>query len=641
MSSSRSATPFEEHTSSRSPDPSLAVQAQLFGALSPLTEMSNEQARVQFEQGRSQSDRPATQEGFVEEGPLGDSPLPAEQQAEMEALRQDTMARQQRIEEERRRIRDNESRLEAFYKANSPTPSAPNPLRRRDTPPHLPSPRNPLPRPPLSAIRVTSNPHSRDQTVVPTPGATSQMTHLSPRIAVEPLRNLLVTADPRAIQSTLGGAPGRQFTPFNPPMLGTPANPPAVQPTTPAAPRSFGQTDPYNGVPPPLHTIFDAPVTNQPTASYEVHQNPRYFDWVDRDRQTIPPQNLGIPGQGFTTTNPSGFPGTVPQYTAQGLDQSTESDAAKPERFSGKEPDKLREFITACIVYFNNKPSKFIYDVQRVNFAVSYLTGPALKWWQPYLVAVPPPPICGDWTMFVAELNQWFGIPDLAQESQNKLKTLRMHDNQRITNYSVEFMEHAMHSGWNDTALMHSFYEGLANHVKEALTSRPRPQNLQDLRDLARDCDMRYWTRVGEKGRSPSSNNFSANQQRPPQTSTSRPNTVNNPRGGSSTSTSTSTSSRPQQANAGQQNQQRKDLANVLTQDGRLTEDEKERRKRLGLCTYCSEKPPKHLTTCKLQNNPPPQRGRATFVVSGEPEAEPSTSEYPGAHIEEVSSPEN
>jgi len=250
------------------------------------------------------------------------------------------------------------------------------------------------------------------------------------------------------------------------------------------------------------------------------------------------------------------------------LDQSIESDAAKPERFSGKDPDKLREFISACVIYFNNKPSKFIYDVQRVNFAVSYLTGPALKWWQPYLVAVPPPPICGDWNMFVTELNQWFGIPDLALISQTKLKSLRMGDKERITQYSIEFMEHAMHSGWNDTALMNAFYDGLAYHVKDAMTNRPRPQTLQQMRDLARDCDMRWWTRQGEKTHHPRSNNSTANQNSTsstPQQCSQAASTSNNSgrnapaqAGGSSTSNI----SRPQQ------NPQRKDLTNVLTADG-------------------------------------------------------------------------
>jgi hypothetical protein len=345
-----------------------------------------------------------------------------------------------------------------------------------------------------------------------------------------------------------------------------------------------------------------------------------------------------MPGQGFAATDPSGQPGVDSRFTAQGIDQSTESDAAKPERFTGKDPDKLREFITACVIYFNNKPSRFIHDTQRVNFAVSYLSGPALKWWQPYLVAVPPPPICGDWSLFVNELNQWFGVPDLAIESQNKLKTLRMRFDQRVTSYSVDFMEQAMHSGWNDTALMHSFYDGLTDRIKEAMTHRPRPQNLQQMRELARDCDMRMVTRQGEKGRS--QNNSSANQQ----SSSSRSNNTSNnnrtaPQGGASSS---STSSRPQQTNAGQQNQQRKDLSNVLTADGKLKEEEKERRVRLGLCSYCSEKIPKHLPTCKLQNNPPQtQRGRSTFVISGEPEQESATTEYEGAHIEEVTTPEN
>ena len=106
MQHPRSVTPFEGHASSCSPDPALAVQAHLFGALSPLTEMSNEQACIQFEQSHSQSDGPIPEEeeGSLEEGPSGEVQPSVDQQAEMDALTQDTLARQQRIEEECRRI---------------------------------------------------------------------------------------------------------------------------------------------------------------------------------------------------------------------------------------------------------------------------------------------------------------------------------------------------------------------------------------------------------------------------------------------------------------------------------------------------------------------------------------------------------
>src|SRR5215469_1009697 len=106
MQHPRSVTPFEGHASSCSPDPALAVQAHLFGALSLLTEMSNKQASVQFKQSRSQSDRPIPEEeeGSLEEGPSGEVQPSIDQQAEMDTLMQDTLARQQCIEEERRRI---------------------------------------------------------------------------------------------------------------------------------------------------------------------------------------------------------------------------------------------------------------------------------------------------------------------------------------------------------------------------------------------------------------------------------------------------------------------------------------------------------------------------------------------------------
>src|SRR6266481_7434412 len=79
-----------------------------------------------------------------------------------------------------------------------------------------------------------------------------------------------------------------------------------------------------------------------------------------------------------------------------------DSDAAKSNKFMGKDPQKLWPFITACIMVFDNKPQKFRNDCQRVSYAALFLSEIALLWWQPNLMAYPEPLICSDWAKSVA-----------------------------------------------------------------------------------------------------------------------------------------------------------------------------------------------------------------------------------------------
>ena len=83
----------------------------------------------------------------------------------------------------------------------------------------------------------------------------------------------------------------------------------------------------------------------------------------------------------------------VQQAAPPPIQNDGDSEAAKPDKFTGKDPRKLRSFISSCIMYFNNKPFKFKNDRQRVSYAALFLSEIGLLWWQPHLMAFPEPSI--------------------------------------------------------------------------------------------------------------------------------------------------------------------------------------------------------------------------------------------------------
>src|SRR5882724_8631222 len=233
------------------------------------------------------------------------------------------------------------------------------------------------------------------------------------------------------------------------PHHGYPA-PPAPMPThhvpvaLPMAPPPFpGQAYlPVGG--PPIQLYVPAP-PQHPFAGYPPPQWPQY----------PPPQWLQYP-----------LYHVAPQGSYEG-----DLETAKPEKFTGWEPSQLRPFIISCVMAFDSRPRKFATKCQQVTYAASYLTDIVMLWWQLHLIAQPEPSIRSNWGEFVAELNNLFGQPDIAQASDCALRALKMQDYQHVNKYMIEFSEHATHTGWNDVALYGEFYRGLAERIKDQLLS--------------------------------------------------------------------------------------------------------------------------------------------------------------------------
>ena len=84
---------------------------------------------------------------------------------------------------------------------------------------------------------------------------------------------------------------------------------------------------------------------------------------------------------------------------------------------------------------------------------LSYLKGTALDWFEPSLTSGKSPPWLNDYSDFIRELKNNFGPHDPEGEAEADLENLKMHDNQRIMKYLVDFNHLATHVQWGDAAL--------------------------------------------------------------------------------------------------------------------------------------------------------------------------------------------
>lgn len=260
--------------------------------------------------------------------------------------------------------------------------------------------------------------------------------------------------------------------------------------------------------------------------------------------------------------------------------------AKEPDTFDGSDSKKLNNFIILCNLYFRSS-SAYSDDSAKVNFALSYLRGLALEYFEPSILDEDELPEWMDnWSAFVRNLRTQFGPIDPTADAEDGIDNLKMQENQHIVKYNVEFTRLSIRTKWDESVLRHRYYSGLAERIKDIMGQQGKPATLEGMKTLAHSIDARYWERNREKSRA--GKNKSDNPEKPDgkkpddkqknQQSTSGNNQANNSNknnkpGKPNKTPSTSGSSNP--------------LSEKLGKDGKLTQQERQRRFDNNLCLFC------------------------------------------------------
>ena len=282
----------------------------------------------------------------------------------------------------------------------------------------------------------------------------------------------------------------------------------------------------------------------------------------------------------------------------------------EPDTFDGSEPRKLNNFILLCNLYFRNNSTRFD-DSAKVTFALSYLRGLALEFFEPALLdSDEVPEWLESWPTFLDTLRNQFGPIDPAADAEDSIDHLKMRDNQRIIKYNVEFNRLAIQTGWGDSVLRHRYYSGLADRIKDNMGHLGKPSTLDSMKKLAHSIDSRHWERVREKSRS---------EKQPPSKSDKPANTNNSSTNKNSSNNSKSTSntsnSNKSKATSSGNSATKSDISDKL-KDGKLTQQERQRRMDNNLCMYCGGVGHKASECSKSNSSASKAKGRSAKVTA-------------------------
>ena len=255
-----------------------------------------------------------------------------------------------------------------------------------------------------------------------------------------------------------------------------------------------------------------------------------------------------------------------------------------------------------CRFNFRDRQAAFASDYQKVNFALSYLKDSAAAWFEPALSGLldDDPNYLYDWDKFVEELRVNFGPYDEAGDAEAALSNLKMKDNQRISDYLVQFKTLSARCEWSDQPLRYQFYSGLPTRLKDDISRGEygKPKNLRAMIAKAQQADARYWERRSEISReNPSDNKPSDNKNARSGNNSSTNNNGNSQSDNKSDNKASNDKKGKGKQSDKSQTSDKPDLTNILGTDGKLLPQEKQRRMDNKLCLLCTD-PGHRVTDC-------------------------------------------
>ena len=296
----------------------------------------------------------------------------------------------------------------------------------------------------------------------------------------------------------------------------------------------------------------------------------------------------------------------------------------EPDTFDGSDPKKLRNFILLCNLYFRNNPA-YPDDESKITYVLTLLRGTALEFFEPLLMSDEQQLWEDDYAEFLRVLRFQFGPIDPTADAEDNIDNLKMKDNQRILKYNIEFTRLATQTGWDDSVLRHRYYSGLAERIKDVMGQQGKPSTLDAMKTLAHSIDARHWERQREKSRTTSdkssNTNSGNNNKSDKKTNSSNSNSSNN-------NNSSNNSNNKSNKNSGPNNHNNKNdksdksksasnpLADKLGKDGKLTQQERQRRFDNNLCMFCGNAGHTASNCNKASASANKAKGRAAQVTT-------------------------
>jgi len=149
--------------------------------------------------------------------------------------------------------------------------------------------------------------------------------------------------------------------------------------------------------------------------------------------------------------------------------------------------------MSPCLTMFQAKPTTYALECNQVLFAASWLKDNTLRHWTALLWNNPDHPALHQWGAYIKEFTSIFGPHNTMHDAEIALVKLKMFDNNRFSNFLVQFEAEAFKTGWDYQAIAFHLRTSIAPCLRGGLRIVAPTMSYTELKGALMQIDTQYW----------------------------------------------------------------------------------------------------------------------------------------------------
>jgi len=188
-------------------------------------------------------------------------------------------------------------------------------------------------------------------------------------------------------------------------------------------------------------------------------------------------------------------PGSQPKKRTKGV--------REPDLFSSGSPDELRAFIFQYQIYFRACEGEFTENTERIFFAISYLQGVALDYFEPFINEAEPHQnfdFLEEWSAFVQKLSNLFRSYLPEDDDEDAIVAIPFSNDGKAINYFIQFAKFQNCIRWDNRSLRKVVKDAIPNCICDKLRfSHEDVLTFEGLKRAVMRIDNDFWKRHQEE----------------------------------------------------------------------------------------------------------------------------------------------
>ena len=175
----------------------------------------------------------------------------------------------------------------------------------------------------------------------------------------------------------------------------------------------------------------------------------------------------------------------------------------EPDPFSGGSPDELRAFIFQCQIYFRASKGEFTKDEEKIFFAILYLRGIALEYFELFISEpdpLQPPDFLEDWLAFVQWLSNIFSSYSPKDDDEDAIVSIPFPYDRKATDYFICFAKYQNRIRWEDRSLCKVVKDTILARISEELCySREDLSSFEGYKRAVLRINNNFWRQIQDE----------------------------------------------------------------------------------------------------------------------------------------------